>query len=332
MEAKCIYCKVENLNAELSDEHIIPKILGGVFAIPTVCKAHNDRFGYTFEGELKKNSYIVTALDKLKLKKPNLAYSEAKVIITLENETGLKGYLDEEGKVKFFPQATSGGYKVAPEEETVSMLKKQIERFEKKSGKSISFNADEFDKLPYDIAIPVYGTDIVFIKRRSRAGSVMLHGLDQPIPFRVVAKIALNHLTALYYPFVMRDEFDAIKNYILFDEKNRFVILHTMLNKADPKTLDYLPYHYIRIKFVEGALVAIVCLFGIIKFMVFFGELNDVEEFKPIDLLDNYHVYDINDRNVFPAKGDEELMEWDDMLLRSVAVWGKYINSHPDEV
>jgi len=321
---------VENMNAELSDEHIIPKVLGGVFTIPAVCKAHNNKFGYIFEGNLKKNVYIATALDKLKLQPPNLAYDKAKVKINLENKIDLKGYIDEKGKSNFFPQETNEGEKVVPEEETPDVLKKQIERFEKKYGKKINFDVGEIDKLPYNIAIPIYGTDIVFIRRRSQAGSVILHGLDQPISFRVVAKIALNHLTALYYPFVMKDEFDAIKEYILVDGKNRFVMLHTNLENVDPKILNYRPYHYIRFNFIEGTLSAVVCLFSTIKFLVFFDEFNNVEELESIKLFDNYHVYDINNKNIFTDRGDDELRELDDMLLRSVSVWGMYEKNHPD--
>lgn len=332
MNIACIYCKIENLGAELSDEHIIPHVLGGVFKIPVVCKEHNDKFGHTLESELKRNGFIVTAIDKLKLQPPNLAYREATIRISLDNEAELKGYIDEHGAAKIFPQDSTKEYKVIPEEQTFEVLKKQIERFEKKAGKKVNFNFDDFDKLPYDIIIPVYGTAIAFIKRRTKAGNVIIYGLDQPISFRVIAKIALTHLAALYYPFVMKDEFDAIKGYILHGGANRFVMIHTLLRDAEPKSINYLPYHYVRIKFVEGALAAIICLFGTIKFMVCFEEFSNIDEFKLRSLLDNYHVYDINDRNIFSAKGDDELREWDDMLLRSVVVWGKYAKNHPSEI
>jgi hypothetical protein len=331
MNIKCIYCKIEDLGAGLSEEHIIPEVLGGIFRIPIVCKEHNDRFGHSLESDLKKNGFIVTALDKLKLQPPNLAYREARTTIDLEHEKGLKGYIDEKGAARFFPQEVKEGHRVIPEEQTIDVLKKQIERFEKRTGKKIDFDLEEFNNLPYDIAIPVYGTDIVFIKRKAGRGGVVMYGLDQPIPFRVIAKIALTHLAALNYPFVMKDEFDPIKSYIIHAGLNRFVMLHTLLKDVEPKSINYLPYHYLRIKFVEGGLAAIVALFGTMKFMVFFEEFQNIDEFKSIDFLDNYHVYDINNKNIFPAAGDDELREWDDMLLRSVVVWGKYIKNHPEE-
>jgi hypothetical protein len=332
MDIKCIYCKVENLNSELSKEHIIPEVLGGVFSIPYVCKAHNNKFGHVLEGSLKKNAFITTALDKLKLQPPNLAYREANVKINLGNGLELKGHIDKNGNANLSHQEISYGHFIVPEEITPVVLKKQIERFQKKSGKTIDFNVDEFNNIPFNIAIPIYGTDIFFEKKQLQAGTVMLHGLDQPISFHVIAKIALNHLTALDYQFVMKDEFDAIKNYILFEGINQFVMLHTILDNVDPKILNYLPFHYIRIKFIERGLAAIVCLFGTIKFIVFFSEFSDIEEFKSINLLDIYHVYDINNKSIFKAKGDDELREWDDMLLRSVVVSGKYAKNRAEEL
>ena len=328
MNIRCIYCKIEELGADLSNEHIIPQVLGGVFKIPVVCKEHNDRFGHSLESELKKNGFIATALDKLKIQPPNLAYCEAETRIDLEYEKRLKGYIDEKGSAKFFPQESKKGHQVVPEDQTVNVLKKQIEWFEKKTGKMVDFDLEEFDNLPYDIAIPVYGTDIVLIKGKAGRGSVIMCGLDQPIPFRVIAKIVLTHLAALYYPFVMKDEFDPLKGYIVHGGINRFVMLHTLLRDVEPKSINYLPYHYIRINFVEGALAAIIALFGTIKFMVFFEEFESIDEFKPVDFLNNYHVYDINNQSIFRTAGDDELREWDDMLLRSVVVWGKYVASN----
>ncbi len=324
MDITCIYCKIENLNDNLSDEHIIPEMLGGVFMIRCACGRHNNKFGRTFEGDLKRNAFIVTALDKLKLQPPDKIYRNAKVHIDLDNEKGLKGYIDKNGMAKTFPQDTKNGYQVVPEKQAIDVLKKQIERFEKKVGTKVNFNLCDFDSFPYDIAISIFGTDIVFIKRKTISGNTMLFGLDQPISFRVIAKIALTHLTALCYPFVMKDEFDAIKSYILFGGENRFVMLHTLLRDKDPKTINYLPYHYIRLKFINGALVAIVGLFGTIKFMVYFATVSNIDEFKPLEVLDNYHVYDINNKNIFPSTGDNELRKWDDMLLETVVDWAKH--------
>jgi len=331
MDIACIYCKIENLGAELSDEHIIPQVLGGAFKIPVVCKVHNDKFGHTIESELKKNAFIVTALDKLKLQPPNLAYRDAKIRIDLDNDIGLKGYLDEKGTAKIFPQDPNEGYKVIPEDEAVRVLKKQIERFEKQKGKKIDFDLDNFEMFPYDLTIPIPGTDIFFIKRKTKSGRVMIHDLSQPISFRVIAKIALTHLAALNYPFVMKDKFNAIKNYIVHGDVNHFVMIHTLLHDVEPKSIEYLPYHYIRMKFVERALAAIVCLFGSIKFMVYFEEFCGIDEFGNAALLENYHVYDINNKDIFPARGDDELREWDDMLIENVVLWAKFMKNNPEE-
>jgi len=326
-----MYCKIETLSSELSCEHIIPQVLGGTFKISVVCKEHNERFGHSFEGKLKRNAFVATALNTLGIEPPNLAYSEARMTINLESYEALKGYIDKEGSAQFFPQEPKEDHQVIPEEQTVGVLRKQIKRYEKKTGKKVDFDLEQFDHLPYNIAIPICGTDIVFIKRKSERGSALIHGLDQPIPFRVIAKIALTHLAALHYPFVMRNEFDPLKDYIIHGGANRFVTLHTLLGDVRPKNIRYLPYHYLRIKYVEHGLAAIVTLFGTIKFLVFFEEFNSIEEFKPISILNYYHIYDVKNRTIFYSNGHTQLIELDDMLLRSVVIWGKYAKNNPED-
>lgn len=166
MDVKCMYCRIEDLGAELSQEHTIPEVLGGVFTIPVVCKEHNNRLGHSLESELKKNACIATALDRLGLQPPNLAYREAKTIIDLECEKGLRGYVNENGTAKFFPQKAKQGHLVVPLEQAVDVLKKQVERFEKRTGKKIDFDFGNFRNLPSDTPIPLSGINVVLVKRK----------------------------------------------------------------------------------------------------------------------------------------------------------------------
>jgi hypothetical protein len=70
---RCLFCGLNEECGEehtLSDEHIIPQVLGGWVTIPFVCThCNNVRFGRAFEAKLKKNAYVVVALEQLDLQK-----------------------------------------------------------------------------------------------------------------------------------------------------------------------------------------------------------------------------------------------------------------------
>ena len=175
----CIFCKVEPINSKISQEHIIPSVLGGWISLPITCKEHAD------------------------------------------------------------------DYTIIQEDASIEVLKKQIGRYEKRTGKKVDFDLDSFYSLPNDKIIPIINTDISFIKT-SQKGTTIISGLSQPIPFRGIAKIALCHLSALLFPYVMRDIFNPIKNWILNDGTNHFVLIHTILHDIYPNDLEYLQINLIR--------------------------------------------------------------------------------------
>lgn len=325
MSNHCLFCNIDPLNSELSDEHVIPSVLGGWITVPFVCKIHNERFGHDIEKDFKKNGYIATALDKTGIQKPRNAYRASDIRVKIEGESETKGYFDKKGAVKTYPQTDSeNDYMVVPEDEAMEVIRKKIERFEEKTGKKIDFDVNQYPDLPYDIAIPIYGTDFFFIKRRNKKTHVSLYALTEPIPFRAVAKIALLHFAGLDYDFAYKDNFDALKRWILFDGTNHFVMLHTNLNKIQPKLLQFKPFHYIRLTFRDDAIAAIVCLFSVIKFMVFLGNIGSIDDFRSKHYLDKYRIYDLKKRQLIQQVGPIELREIDDTLLRTIILqWSK---------
>lgn len=192
----------------------------------------------------------------------------------------------------------------------------------KETSQKINFDINDFDNLPYDIFIPIYGTDISFIKRRNRKCTITISDLDESIPFRLPALIAFEHLAGLYYPYILKKEFDPIRSWILSEEENQFVLLNTHLRDVKPNDLTYLPYHYIRIGCQLGGLSAIIGLFGTIKFLVFLAEIGNIDDFPSRDILNYYHVYDLNKKELIPDNPLAEVKEHDDLLLDSVTVWG----------
>jgi len=325
---RCIFCRLNEKDGEehqLTDEHVIPQVLGGWLSIPFVCKTcNNDYLGRKIESKLKKNGYIVTALDKLEIQPKKLAYGEAKLYLDFPLSGELKATFNPKGKPEYYSQKIEDGSIIVPEEKAKDLLKKQIERWEKKTGKKVDFNISDYNDLPYNIAIPIYGTDIVFIKLKNQKPVLKISGLSEPIPFRVPAKIAFEHLSGLNYPFIFKEEFDPIRKWILNNGENKNVLINNPLRKVKPYELKYLPYHYIKFEYGNGGLSAVVSLFGVLKFSVFLCALSSLQDFINNDILEYYYVYDLKNKTLFPAIPPSDVVENDKMLISTVTKWGLY--------
>jgi len=154
-EPVCIFCGLNSeygVSHKLTEEHIIPQVLGGWLTIPFVCKTcNNDHIGIKIESKLKKNSFIVTALDKLKIQPPDLAYRHANIEMDFKLSGKLKGYFDKEGKPEYSSQKIKDDSIITPESQAKDVLKKQIERWEKKTGRKVYQSGcftDRFDTSP----------------------------------------------------------------------------------------------------------------------------------------------------------------------------------------
>lgn len=322
---RCIFCGLNSQEGDahkLTKGHIIPRVLGGWLEIRFVCRTcNNRRFGGSIEARLKKNGYIVAAVNKLKIQPPDLVYRNAQVEIDFNLAGKLKGYFNKQGRPEYSSQKIEDDSIIVPENKSKEVLKKQIKRCEKKTGKKVDFDINSFDDLPYNCVIPIIGTDISFVKRRNQMPTVTVSGFE-PISFRVPAMIAFGHLAGLCYPFALKKEFNPIKTWMLSKEKNRFVILNTRLGDVKPDDLNYVPYHSVRIGWQSGGLSAIVKLFGAIKFLVFLAKIESVEDFPSKDILSYYHVYDLNKKELIPYNPIPKIKEYDEVLLNGVTMWG----------
>jgi len=138
---KCIFCPEEITAETKSKEDLPPKYLGGFLKLPFVCKVCNNTFGYTIEGELGKNAFIVTALDRLGLKKDKKElYRHADLYLEHPEDKKLKADLDGSGKPKVRPQIFNDSSVIMSDEDALNSLKKTIERREKKTGRKIHFD------------------------------------------------------------------------------------------------------------------------------------------------------------------------------------------------
>ncbi len=329
MELSCIFCKKNKDDEEkfvLTDEHVIPQILGGWITIPFVCKTcNNDVFGSNVESILKENAYIVAAIDMLEIQPPDKAYKSADINLEFSETIIAKGKIRHDGVTKFIPTEQKDGSLVAPEDVSKDILRKQIDRYEKEHNVKVNFELDSFDSLPYNIVIPVYGTDICFIKRKKEKAQTTISNLTEPIMFEFPAKVAFEHLSGFSYSFIMNTIFDPFREWILKNDLQNKVLLNTLLSRiTNPKDLKYLPYHFIRFSIFDNDLIALVGLFGIIRFSIYLARLENNIDFPDINLLDTYHVYDIKNRNLFPSQPPEDIFNDDTMYMRAVCHLARY--------
>ena len=309
----------------MSDEHVIPRLLGGWLTIPIVCVCcNNNRFGAQFEADLKKNGFVVAAIDKLGLQSKALAYKAAKLTL-IDGDKSLIAYFDKADMPKHFPQEIHDGSLIVPEDEAKSVLRKQIERYERDTGTKVNFDLESYHTLPYGLVIPIYGTNLSFIKHRNRQSSLSISELDKPIPFIVPAKIAFEHLAGLYYPYVLREEFNPIRDWLRHGDSNvnNHVLLISFRRDKAPDQLTYQPFHFVRFGYQHESLSAIVCLFGVIYFSVFLAHIPDFSSFPFPEVIGTYHLYDIRNRSLYPVNAPENIQKEDEMYLQVVSQFGR---------
>jgi hypothetical protein len=328
-EVKCIFCGRNSADGEeykISDEHVIPQVLGGWLTIPFVCvSCNNDRFGAHFEADLKKNGFVVAAIEKLKLQSKALAYKEAKLTLTIDGDKPLVAYFDKADAPKHFPQRIDDGSLIIPEDQAKVVLRKQIERYERATGTKVLFDIDSYDTFPYGLAIPIYPTNLCFIKHRNRKSSLTISELDKPIPFIVPAKIAFEHLAGLYYRYVLREEFNPIRDWLHHGDPNinNHVLLSSFLRDKMPDELTYQPFHFVRLGYQQESLSAIVCLFGTIYFSVFLAHIPDFSSFPFPQVIGTYHLYDLQNRSLYTENAPGDIRKEDEMYLDIVSQFGR---------
>lgn len=336
MNTVCVFCKKneeDGLEHIMSEEHIIPEVLGGWIAVPTVCKKCNNTYGNQFESKLKKNGFIVTAIDQLKIQPPDKAYRHAKFEITFDDGHTVFAKKTPNGKHKMIPTKQDDDSLIVSEKDGKEILRKQIERFEKENNVKINFDIDFYDKAPYGIVIPIYGTDICFLKTKNKSTEVKVSQLTEYIPFIIPAKIAFVHLSAIYYPLVMDDCFNLIRESILNDDLYGKVVINSLLHMVkDPKDLEYKNFHYVRYSIIDNDLVAIVGLFSSLIFTVYLGNIEEIEIGENIkQFFNNYHVYELKNKTIFVDKPPQDIIDDHDTLLRGIQVLANYEISKRDE-
>jgi len=87
----CLYCAVDLRDSPLSDEHIVPEVLGGWLKHRCICKSHNEQYGSYLESKLKKNAFVARAIYSLGLQNLDKAYRHGRVTIETPDGRELRG-------------------------------------------------------------------------------------------------------------------------------------------------------------------------------------------------------------------------------------------------
>ena len=295
-------------------------MLGGWETCFCVCKIHNERFGLILESKLKKNAFVTHALHLFGLQPDFTAFRQANIYLQALEGQVLKGKL-KEGKPMLAPTPVSDSELIVPEESAKQMLLRRIEKTQKLDNDLVSWRDGDFDSAPYDELCRIEGTDIAFKKNKGGAGVVRFEGLDEAIPFRVPAKIALTHLSALGCALAHSSALAPLKLWILNGGENRFVLLRHRMNVLEPHELPVKPFHYVKYQFIDGHLLAIVTLFSAIQFGVYLAEIPENFQWPDLANLARYHVYDLHQKTIYACCCDTDLEEEHSAFLDTVRLF-----------
>ncbi len=316
---ECIYCDIDPLSSPISDEHVIPRVLGGWITAPIACKRHNEILGEEIEGILKRNGYVAMAIARLGLQTPDAAFRDANIQAGFSKDHIMGASLDCSGSLHLVPRTIDDGSLLVPEDQSVRVLRKQVRRYETTHNTTVNFDWGTFGSLPFDRVHRIPGTDICFVKRQGQVGQVQLLGLDQPIPFRLPAKIALSHVAAIEPKLAHGNSFRELKTWLLRTGPDKFVLLNSPLQSEDPAQLNYSPVHHLTYRIDGNAVSAVVTLFGVIRFSVFLGSSSQLIDFPHFEVFEGYHVYDIQRRSLYRTRAPREYAEQDRLFLDVVA-------------
>jgi len=322
-ELQCILCAKNSSDGQehiITEEHIIPKCLGGWITLPFLCKkCNNEVLGRAAEGMLKQNAYIVTAIDKLRLQTPDKAYNRANISIDFDNEIKARGKFTENRGVELIPTKQPDGSIIIPEKDTKAILAKQIERYERDKNVTIPYNNGFYDSAPSDTRVIISGTEITFIKLKKMKGSTLISNLNKPIPFLTPMSIAFENIAGFSYPFAVQPAFDPLRDWILNDNlENKVLILNPIHPSQTPDMFHYEPYHYLRYSMVEDGFVSLIVLFNQLAFSVFMGFNPDLDLLPDLKLLDKYIFYDLKNRKLQCYIPPQSIFDKDTQSLEAV--------------
>lgn len=323
VEPKCIFCAKNSDDGPehvITNEHVIPQMLGGWIKLPILCNNCNSKvLGSFAESKMKQNSYIVAAIDKLKLQPPKSVYNRANITLSFDNGLSVRGKFTNGRRLKLIPTQQSDGSLIVSNEDVKTVLTKKLDRYYKDKGVSIPDIDKFYDQAPMNVKINIPGTSFSFIKKSDSKGKIEISNLAEPIPFIIPAAIALENIAGFSYSFAVQPAFDSFRDWILDDNLTNKVMNHNVFHQSlPPNTFNYQPIHYLRYSIIEDGLVCLVVLFNVLIFTVFMGFNPDLELLPNQRLLDKYIIYDIKDRELRNSTPPDAIVSEDSQFMETM--------------
>ena len=156
---RCILCLEESA---LSEEHLIPRALGGIFTCHFLCRACNSRFGSDAEAAAKSDPSILLAARKLHSDIPKLSQRLIESHPHFSTGEGLRisGYI-QEGAFRVSPQERNDGSLILPTEEARKAITTMLER-DGYGEAPIKRAVETFERLPENRRTSIaHGLDVI---------------------------------------------------------------------------------------------------------------------------------------------------------------------------
>ena len=271
----CIFCFKSEPEVKFSQEHLIPKCIGGNLILDDyVCAKCNSKFGAEFDHNILKKPEIVAALSKLKIphKRVRLINNNFRVkVFTCGIE--FKGRATE-NDIEVHPQQLKDGSLICPETEYKEPLLKGILRDQRlrAAGLTIEDIKEEFQKLTEAYNKAEVGENVtwsalgVTLVKRSDIRKIKLEPKGSDDISRLVAKIAYEFGFIFGYRDFLLNEHVAkpLHRFILTGKKQpSFHVTQISTNFSN-----FVPIHFISFQTYEHMTRIIVGFFGTLAYML----------------------------------------------------------------
>lgn len=270
----CIFCFRTDLETTFSNEHIIPRSIGGRLELEQVCAECNNRLGHDVDVEILKLPETLQALNSLKIPHNREGILRSYYNITGEVADGQRNVRAKGSGFEPLPGRMPDGSILTPDERFAHDLRKRVHRDERLNiaGLTTQEIDEELKSLlalykdcepGESIESPRLGLKLV---RRQEKVTIRIQARDQQHPEKLMAKIAYEFLFFLggRELLINRQVAEPLFRAIQGENSNN----PAFFLRLDPLSETYVPTHTIELHTDRGMTEVYINLFGRIVYRV----------------------------------------------------------------
>jgi HNH endonuclease len=265
---KCIVCNLTSEErcrrradtAEFTEEHLIPKAIGGKLTCYFLCKHCNDHLGVR-EASLKTDARVRLAIENLKNVLPDLwaKMSDGQAYV-VQGSGGSVGAKLKKGEIRFDSWKAEGGSFFRPTDEAWPAIQTTLLRGSL-SPTEIAAAKKRFDKIPEGMRSEVApGIDVLKRTADEVYPSLKLAQIDIALLKIAYEYVALHSPLIIVHPY-----FDPIRSALTSGEVKLNCCTIEVFRQKDAGCR---PYHRISAKNTRSGLLVTVLLFGYLSYHV----------------------------------------------------------------